>query len=217
MTDVNNLNTTGRFQPKNVAGLVYDSVSGCGGKRVVQLEQESLELTRAGRRFFTAQSGAITGIAPVQAVPTTAAQWTLFNASATDSMVIDGLGVELASGTAAAGILVFAAFFQLPAQTGLGTNIVAQNANPSSARVSSVAIKSGVTITTPAAPSWFVVAKSDTANTGVLSVAAFNTELKGKLVVPPLYGLALATLSGAGTTPLYFPVCHWTEYALDLE
>jgi len=132
-------------------------------------------------------------------------------------MVIDALGMELASGTAAAGILVMAAFFTAPAQTGLGTNIVAQNANGSSVRTSAVAIKSGVTITTPAAPSWFVVAKSDSANTAVLSVAAFNDTINGKLVIPPLYGLGLATLSGTGTTPLFFPMCHWTEYALDLE
>lgn len=217
MPDSNPLNTTGRFQPKNIAGLIYDSASGMGAKRVAQVEQESMELTRAGRRFFTAQNGAITGIAPVQAVPTTAAQWVLYNTSATDSMVIDGLGMQLASGTAAAGVLVMAAYFTLPVQTGLGTNITVINANGSSTRTSAVSIKSGVTITTPSAPSWFVVAKSDSTNTAVLSVAAFNDQVKGKIVVPPLYGLGLATLSGTGTTPLFFPMCHWTEYALDLE
>lgn len=217
MTDANLLLTSGRTQPKQIAGGIYGSATGYGALRVAQFEPEGMELTRAGRRYFTGQNGAITGIAPVQAVPTTAAQWTLFNTSLTDSMLVESLGVELASGTAGAGILVMAAFFTLPAQTGLGTNIVAVNANGVSTRASAVAIKSAVTITTPAAPSWFVVAKSDSANTAILSVAAINSDLKGRLIVPPLTGLALATLSPAGTSPLYFPVCSWTEGALDLE
>lgn len=209
--------TTGRFTPKQTAGQVFASTTGCGGLRVTQLEQEGMELSRAGRRFTTAQSGAITGIAPVAAVPTTAAQWTLFNASLTDSYHFESIGMELASGTAAAGQLVMAAYFTLPVQTGFGTNIVAQSMSASPNKVSSVAIKSAVTITTPAAPIWFVVAKNDSANTAVLSVAAINDQLKGKLILPPLTGLALATLSGAGTSPLFYPVCVWSEYAVDLE
>lgn len=208
---------TGRFQPKGIAGYTFASASGCGAVRVAQLESDGLELTRAGRRFQIAQSGAITGIAPVQAVPTTAAQWTLWNTSATDSLVIENIGVTLASGTAGAGVLLMAAFFTAPAQTGLGTNITVQNMNGSSTRTSAVAIKSGVTVTTPAAPNWFTIAKSDSANTAVLSVAVLNENVKGRLIVPPTYGLGLAVLSGAGTSPLFFPLAQWTEFALDLE
>ncbi len=217
MTDTNILLTTGRIQPKQTAGLLYASSSGYGSLRTAQVESPNVELTRAGRRFVTAQAGAITGIAPVQAIPTTAAQWTLFNTSATDSIVIESLGVELASGTAAAGSLLFAAFFTLPVQTGLGTNIQVVNRNGSSTRTSAVAIKSGVTITTPAAPIWWMAANSDTANTGVLSVACKNDRIRGSIIIPPLYGLGLATLSGAGTTPLFYPTVEWTEFALDLE
>lgn len=218
MSDASPLLTTGRFQPKNIAGQIYGSASGLGGLRTAQLEQSGLELTRAGRRFRIAQKGAITGIAPVQAVPTTAAQWTLFNADANgQSAVIETLGVELASGTSGAGVVVMGAFFTLPAQVGSGTNIVAQNMNGSSARVASTVINSGVTITAPTAPQWFVVAKNDSANTAVLSCAAVNEAVNGRIVIPPQFGLALATLSPAGTSPLWFPVCEWTEYALDLE
>lgn len=215
MTDYIHL-STGRFTPKQIAGPVYAGASGCGALRVAQVEPEGLELSRAGRRFFTGQTGAITGIAPVQAVPTTAAQWTLFNTSLTESMVVESLGMELASGTAAAGILVMAAFFTTPVQAGLGTNIAAVSAS-NAARVSAMAIKSAVTVTLPAAPAWFVVAKNDSANTGVLSVQAVNHDVKGRIIIPPLTGLALATLSGAGTSPLFFPTCSWTELALDLD
>lgn len=214
-TNVNLIN--GRFQPNQIAGGNYAGASGCGALRTAKVEPDGLELTRAGRRFRTGQAGAITGIAPVQAMPTTAAQWTLFNTSTTDSMVIDSIGVQLASGTAGAGILVAAAFFTTPAQSGLGTNIVAVNASGGSQRASAVAIKSGVTITAPTAPKWFVVANSASPHTAILSVAAVNDLVQGRLIIPPLTGLALATLSPAGTSPLYFPLCQWTEFALDNE
>jgi hypothetical protein len=37
------------------------------------------------------------------------------------------------------------------------------------------------------------------------------------LILPPGKGLGLATLSGAGTTPLFIPVATWTEGPQDLE
>jgi hypothetical protein len=217
MTDTLLDMTTGRFTPKQTAGQVYGNCSGYGALRVAQVDQERAELTRAGRRFKLGYTAAPTGIAPVTAVPTTAAQWTIFNASLTDSYTFEELGVHLYSGTAAAGIVVVACFFTLPVQTGFGTGIAAQSCSASQNKVSSAAVKSGVTITTPAAPAWFHVAKSDSANTAVGGVMAVNDQLKGGLILPPLTGIGIATLSGAGTSPLYIPVATWTEGAQDLE
>jgi len=209
--------TTGRFSPKQVAGQVYAGSSGYGALRVAFIDQERAELTRAGRRFKLGYTAAPTGIAPVTAIPTTAAQWTIFNASTTDTYTFEELGVHLYSGTAAAGVVVVACFFTLPVQSGFATGIAAQSCSASQNKASSAAVKSGVTITTPAAPAWFHVAKSDSANTGVGAVMAVNDQLKGALMLPPLTGLGVATLSGAGTSPLYVPVATWTEGAQDLE
>lgn len=206
----------GRMQPKQVAGQVYASNSGFGGVRTAQVEPPRLELTRAGRRFATSTTSGVTGIAPVQAMPTTAAQWALFNTSTTDSMAFEKLGVLLASGTAGAGIQVIAAFFTTPAQTGFATGVQVGNLS-NSTRTSAMAIKSGVTITAPSTVVWFHVAKSDTANTAVLSVAAINDCVDGGIILPPSTGLALAVLSPAGTSPLYVPVAQWVEAAQDLE
>lgn len=209
--------TTGRFTPKQTAGQLYGSSTGYGAMRVGFVDQERAELTRAGRRFKLGYTAAPTGIAPVATIPTTAAQWTIFNASQTDTYTFEELGVHLYSGTAAAGVVVVACFFTLPVQTGFATGIAAQSCSASQTKSSSAAVKSGVTISTPAAPAWFHVAKSDSANTGAGSVMAFNDQLKGGLMLPPLTGLGIATLSGAGTSPLYIPVATWTEGAQDLE
>lgn len=208
--------TTGRFTPKQTAGQVYENCTGYGALRVAQLDQEGAELTRAGRRFFLAISASPTGIAPVQAIPTTAAQWTIWNTSQTDTLTFESLGMLLASGTAAAGVQVMACIFTAPAQTGLATGVTAATAS-GSLRTSAAAIKSGVTITTPSAPAWFLVAQSASANTAVLAVSAINNDVKGRIMVPPLSGLGLATLSGTGTSPLFIPVASWTEGAQDLE
>jgi hypothetical protein len=132
-------------------------------------------------------------------------------------MSFDELGVHLYSGTAAAGVCVFACLFSTPAQTGFATGLSAQSANFGTSISSAAAIKSGVTVTAPAAPAWFLVAKSDSANTGVGSVAAVNFELKGSLMVPPGKSLGIATLSGAGTSPLFIPLASWVEQEQDLE
>jgi hypothetical protein len=217
MADALILMNTGQFSDDQTAGQVYGTCSGNGALRVAQVDQPNAELTRAGRRFSIGYTAAPTGIAPVTAIPTTAAQWVITNTSTTDTFTFETLGVHLYSGTAAAGVCVFACLFTAPAQTSFATGLSAQSASFSSTISSSAAIKSGVTVTTPAAPAWFLVAKSDSANTAVGAVAAVNFELKGGLMVPPGKSLGLATLSGTGTTPLFIPVATWTEGEQDLE
>lgn len=209
--------TTGRFSPGQTAGTAYGSASGYGAARVALVDQERAELTRAGRRFKLGYTAAPTGIAPVTAVPTTAAQWVITNTSSTDSFTFEELGMHLYSGTAAAGVCVYACFFTTPAQSSFATGVAAASCSFSSTSSSSASVKSAVTITVPAAPAWFLVAKSDSANTAVGGVACMSIDLKGGLILPPGKSLGLATLSGAGTSPLFIPSATWSEGEQDLE
>ncbi len=178
---------------------------------------ERLERTRAGRSFVWGPVNGVTGIAPVAALPTTAAQWTMWNADPYQAMVVDQLGVLLVSGTAAAGIVVLACLFQAPATVGAQATGMQITSASGGNHASKALFKSGVTLTQPTTPNWWPVAKSDSANTAVLSVAAENRDLRGGLIVPPGQGLGICVLSGAGTTPLFAPFGMHFEAKLDLE
>lgn len=201
------------------------------GKSEVELRlshQESLvvavneplgfEMTRAGRRNYLGYSAAPTGIAPVQALPSTAAQWTIWNADQTKTLFFMALGVFPASGTPGVGGQLLATLFGAPAQTGFGTGIAVLNGRGAAAS-SAVAVKSGVTITTPAAPVWVPIAETGSPNVGAFpgSGVIVNREIQGRIAVPPGYGLGLAVLALAGTTPLFAPIAEWSEVATDCE
>src|SRR5271165_1721195 len=190
------------------AGLspIVVRATGTESLAVAQVESDGTEMTRAGRRFFLGRSAGVTGIAPVASQATTAAQWAIWNADTNRSYVFDHLGVVLVSGTAAAGVLVDACIFQSPASSGASatgmTVSSASNGGPSSRAI----VTSAVTIATPTAPNWYNVAKSDSTNTAVLSVAATNYDLRGRIIVPPGQGLGMVVYSGAGTSPLFAPM-----------
>jgi hypothetical protein len=212
----------GRFLPK-LLGQVPQRATGLGSTAVALVEAPNMELTRAGRRFFLGVSAAPTGIAPVQAIPTTAAQWAIYNADAGKTYWFEELGLVLASGTPGLGASLWACVFQTPAQTGANaTGMTAQNALASSGLTSKSIVKSGVTITTPAAPAWYQLGQSNDA----IAAAAFSTgyangvvrsDLAGAIGVPPGYALGLAMIGPAGTTPLYVPVARWLELESDNE
>ena len=201
------------------AGLspIVIRATGTESLAVAQVESDGQEMTRAGRRFFLGRSASVTGIGPVQAQATTAAQWSIWNADSSRSYVFDHLGVVLVSGTAGAGIFVDAAIYTSPVVNGASaagmTVASASNGGPSSRAI----ITSAATIATPAAPVWYTVAKSDSANTAVLSVSAINYDLRGRLIVPPGQGLGIVVYSPAGSTPLFAPTACWSEVELDLE
>lgn len=184
-----------------------------------QVEPEGFEMTRSGRRFRAAFNGsAPTGIAPVQAMPTTAAQWVLWNGDPLKSYVMNQIGVLLFSGTQAVGGSVLGTIFTAPDQTGLAFATGLAVANCSASAIGSKAvIKSGVTLTVPATPLWFpVAALPDSADT-VGGQAGPITDVKGRIIIPPKSGLGLVVLSAAGTTPLFLPVFDWLELECDLE
>ena len=184
---------------------------------VAQVESDGTEMTRAGRRFMLGRSAAVTGIAPIQSQATTVAQWAIWNGDSNRSYVFDHIGAVLVSGTAGAGVFVDVCLFTTPVTTGSSatgmTVASASNGGPSSRAI----VTSTVTIATPASPTWYTVAKSDSSNTAVLSVAAINFDLRGRLIVPPGQGLGLVVYSGAGTSPLFAPTACWNEIELDLE
>src|SRR5256885_8761286 len=66
---------------------------------VGQVEPANFEMTRAGRRFLLGISAAITGIAPVQAIPTTAPQWVFWNADSVATYFLEEILMILTAGT----------------------------------------------------------------------------------------------------------------------
>ena len=185
---------------------------------MAQVEPEGMEMTRSGRRFRSAFNGtAPTGIAPVQAMPTTAAQWTLWNLDQFNSYVMTSVGVFLFSGTQGVGGTVLGCIYVQPASIGpSSTGLTVANMSNSSIQ-SKALIKSGVTITSPVTPAWFPVAALPDAADTVGGQAGPISDMKGRLIIPPGCGLGLAVLSAAGTTPLFLPYFDWIELALDLE
>ncbi len=175
-------------------------------------EPEGMDMTRAGKRYTICRSAAVTGIAPVQTQMTTAAQWTLFNTSTTLCCWFDSLGVVLDSGVGGAtGHTVYVADFTLPVQTGYATGLSVQSMNGGSASTT-IAIKSGVTVTAPAAPFWYPIAFVSSAITpGILGTSVINNDLHGKLCLRPGHGLAIAVAGATGSTPLFGPAGSWTE------
>lgn len=191
---------------------------------LAQVEPARFETTRAGLRFDIGFL-AVTGIAPVQATPTTAAQWLLYNASKTKVVVVEEIGAVLVSGTAGAGALVLGA---LCGPGVLPTTVPTANAaaiftcprhdgGVTVGKASGLVVVSGQTLAASPTRGWRALAFALTANTAILSAAAIATGLDGSLVIPPGQGLALCVTSPAGTTPLWAPHCVYTEFDTDLE
>jgi hypothetical protein len=189
---------------------------------VGQVEPANFEMTRAGRRFLLGISAAITGIAPAQAIPTTAPQWVFWNADPIATYFLEEIIAVLTAGTPGLGGSLWACLFSAPAQVGaLVAGLSIQSASQGS-RQSKATVKTGVTITSPAAPVWFQL----DASIQNITAAAFSTgysngfarrDLAGALALQPGQGLGLAVMAPTGTTPLYAPLLRWIEQETDME
>lgn len=202
-----------------------------GGRRVPRLTQlESLavaqvdpsgaELTRAGRRFLLGNSAAITGIANATALPTTAAQWVIWNAENEETLFLDELGMYLTSGTPGAGGVLLACHFTTPSQDAVsataGTYIMPAHGG---ARLPRVIVKSSVTITQPTAPTWYPITENTSPNVGAFpgSGCFARRDILGRIAIPPKTGLGLAVIGLAGTSPLWAPFAMWSQWKADME
>jgi hypothetical protein len=212
-----------RFQPIRVAkGPIDARLTFTESIAVAQVDLAHQEMTRAGRRFAIGYSAAVTGIAPVQAIPTTATHWAIWNADPAKTYFFEELGEILLSGTPGLGGSLWACLFTAPAQVGgSGAGLAVQSLSQGGP-ASKAIIKSGVTITGPTAPAWFQVAESADA----VAAAAFSTgyangfskrDLAGAIAISPGMGLGLAVMAPAGTTPLYGPLGRWIELETDME
>lgn len=191
---------------------------------VAQFEPARADATRAGRRFMLGNSAAITGIANVTALPTTAAQWAITNNEPVGgkSYFLEEIGMYLTSGTPGVGGILLACLFSAPAQSGLvaGAKVsLAGRPDGSGGLSSAAAVKTGVTITTPAAPNWYPIAVRPDANVTAFAGSVFleNRNVEGAIEIRPGQSLGLAVVSPAGTSPLFAPFAQWVELASDNE
>lgn len=216
MTDTLTQGQAGRIGAPTADGTFYTRMTRAHSTAVADVEPSGFEMSRAGRRFYVGQSAALTGIAPVQAMPTTAAQWVIWNTSLTKSLVFEMVGLYTTAGTAGVGSTVVAAIVTLPATTTTKSGITIGSSSGSSS-TSVALINSAVTVTSPAAPVWRIIARDNTPDTVLLNVMAFDPAVAGRIIVPPLKGLGLCAIAPTGTSPLYAPMAEWIEIEADLE
>lgn len=211
----------GRFQQKQ-SGIASASMTPNGSLRIAQVEGPDDEGTRAGARIHASGLGA-TGIAPVQALMTTAAQWMLWNPNGnTMTAFLDVAGIQLNSGTAGAG----GAFYLCPVApanapatvpTVGASGTVLQNANPVSNKTSKLILVASQTLLNTTAGNWLLTGFMNPAGTVLGQTQMENRDIRGKIAIPPGCGLGVAVISPTGTTPLFSPFFSWREYATDLE
>lgn len=208
----------GRFVPKQIGNTTARG-TGLGSLAVAQIEPAKFDASRAGRRFLLGNSAAITGIAPVQVLPTTAPQFVLWNADAARSYALEQIGVYLTSGTPGAGGTLVGCIFTAPSQSGTTYAGTAITSASNGGLTSKALVKTAVTITAPAAPNWFVLASNPSPNVTAFAGSTFleNRVLDGSIIIPPNSGLGLAVVAPAGTTPLFAPFAQWVEIEADLE
>ncbi len=203
--------------PVDVRGTGLESIA------IAQVEGQYDEACRAGIRFRGSAYSA-TGIAPVQAIPTTAAQWLLYNPNPASGITafFDEIGVYLISGTAGAGASLLACMVpvgNIPATLPtLTSGCSFRNANPASTRTSNMVMASSQTLQATAyANQWWVLANEIRSDTVLGQVSLSAPFLNGSICCPPGCGIALAVISPTGTTPLFAPYTTLREYSADME
>lgn len=211
-----------RFVQK-IAGIVGLTGTQLGSLRVAQTEAEGDEMTRAGLRYHASGLGA-SGVAPVQALPSTACQWLIYNPLSNPvTAFFDRLGMIVLSGTAGAGGAVLACivppkFMPSTIPTASAANMVIQNANAVSSKSSSLVITSAQTLQNAGAGNWFPIGQMNPNGTVLGQTYLDQTfDIKGRIAAPPGCGIGLCVISPTGTTPLYVPFASWREYTSDVE
>jgi hypothetical protein len=191
---------------------------------VDQVALPGQEMTRAGRRMYIGNNGAITGIAPVQVLPTTTPQWAFYNADPWKTFFLEALGMYCTSGTpGVGGQLMVCLFLQNPAAVGASTAGIGTSSGSGAGIASGqniILVKSAPgAITNPAAPNWIQVAENISPNVGAFPGSAYmiNRGIAGRIAIQPGFGLGLAVVAPAGTTPLFAPMAEGILAESDME
>jgi hypothetical protein len=194
------------------------SLSEFGNLRTDKFLPDYATLAKA-RRIYGATTGTGTAVAPVQAVPTTAAAWGLFNGEdpGGKSYAILFAGCHSISGTLGLGLALLGTVATAPV-TGTKPTAYA-NAQVSSLSgsksLSAAVLASAVTLVVPQ-PAWITLAARD--QVSAVSVGSgLVADVKGMLVIPPQYVGGFTVLAPAGTTALFGIDLVWAELELDLE
>ena len=139
----------------NQGGASTLSMTQTGAVRVAAMEPPHLDYTRNGQRFYLGNNAACTGIAPIQALATTAAQWAITNPATSGKVyVFDTIGLWLISGTAGTtGNVGTYCIYTTTGATSIKSGIAIQNCDGSTA-ASAALCNSGLTVSVPAAPVW---------------------------------------------------------------
>ena len=183
---------------------------------VAQIEAEGADRARAGRALGGMFSS--TGIAPVQAIPTTAAAFALYNADKSRSYLLDEIDVALLSGTAGIGMTLLGIISPItatlpPAAAGSVVGSLSGSANGSNA-----VLAINYTLPTPAKNAQWTSLKCIAQCGGVPGVGGgFTFEPKGRFLIPPGYVGGFTMLAPAGTTPLFLAFPKWSELIKDIE
>jgi hypothetical protein len=185
---------------------------------IAQVESEGLEMTRAGRRFHGIFS--TTGVAPVQAVPTTTASFALYNPDPVKSYVIDNISASVLSVTTGGIGGGFVAIVTPPTST-LPTNATgaAVGSRSGSSLTSKAILATGYTIPAPAGNvQWgFVEMAQSPTGTQIAGESGYSADVHGRIIVPPGKVLGLAILAINTSAVLHITGITWHEVELDLE
>ena len=196
---------------------------------IAQVEGEGDESTRANIRFAFGWTSAVTGIAPVVAIPTVAAQWLLWNpADSPNTIWIDELGMSHVSGAGSTVIPSFWFAARKVFSSGALSTITAANiptgniagmlTSPrgagSAAAATNLVITSGATVTS-GSPFVAIAEYLETIlSPAALEMSCTNRDIKGKISLPPGCGLALSAFAAVGGgAPLFAPHGTYREYA----
>jgi hypothetical protein len=201
-------------------GNAVTSLTQLGSLPVAQMEGEGDEGTRCGMRFQVSATGA-TGIAPVQALPTVAAQWFWGNPIAnTKTIFVDELGVVLVSGVGGANGTLYVAMCaptNMPATfPAMSAGVVISNRSPISGNTSKLIVASAQTLVGTTG-FWYPMAWEDIANTLAAQTQMMHRDIRGRIGLAPGTGIGFAVVSPTGTTPLWAPVGLIREYESDNE
>jgi hypothetical protein len=195
-------------------------MTGLESQAVAQVEPPGMEGARGGRRVYIGNNAAITGIANVTALPTTAAQWAIVNKSLKRSYFLEALGMYLTSGTPGVSGMLLACLYDDPDATGVNaTGVEISSSADSSVLVRDLLVKASQTITTPAAPNWFPMAINYSPNVTAFAgqVVLENRSVQGRWAIRPGQALGLAVVAPAGTTPLFAPFAELFADTADME